>query len=171
MTGMKPDSGGGFAARCKKFGVMAAMRTGLRATVLNIRRLWLVRVWGMDIHPLTLISMKANLDRTFPRGIHIGEGSAVSFDAVILTHDYIRALHLHTRIGRYCQIGARSVIMPGLTIGDHVVIGAGSVVTKDVPPGCVVVGNPGRVIRTGITTGLWGRISDPGIPSHKGEQS
>ncbi|KAL0562951.1 hypothetical protein V5O48_019127, partial [Marasmius crinis-equi] len=38
--------------------------------------------------------------------------------------------------------------MPGVTIGRGSTIGAGSVVTKDVPPYSVVVGNPGRVIKT-----------------------
>jgi hypothetical protein len=37
-------------------------------------------------------------------------------------------MHTHTRIGRFCQIGARSIIMPGLTVGDH------SVVLLQTPP-------------------------------------
>lgn len=116
----------------------------------------------MDIHPHTLISLKANLDLTYPTGVHIGEGSAVSFDAVILTHDHIRSLYLDTRIGKFCQIGARSIIMPGITIGDHSIIGAGSVVTKDIPPNSIAVGNPAKVIRTGIMTTHWGKITEQG---------
>lgn len=147
----------------RKYGVLATIRTRLRKTVLNLRRLWLVNFWGMDIHPYTLISTKVNLDRTFPKGIHVGEGTAISFDAVVLTHDYIRGMHLHTRIGKYCQVGARSMIMPGLIIGDNSVIGAGTIVTKDVPPNSIVVGNPGRVIRTGIKTTTWGKVIDRGV--------
>lgn len=44
-------------------------------------------------------------------------------------------------------IGAKTVILPGVTIGENAVIGAGSVVNKDVPANCVAVGNPCRVIR------------------------
>ncbi|MFA4870506.1 MAG: acyltransferase [Pedobacter sp.] len=44
-------------------------------------------------------------------------------------------------------IGANSVITAGVTIGKHSVIGAGSVVTKDVPPFCIAVGNPAKVIK------------------------
>jgi acetyltransferase-like isoleucine patch superfamily enzyme len=44
-------------------------------------------------------------------------------------------------------IGANSVITAGVTVGKHAIIGAGSVVTKDIPPYCVAVGNPARVIK------------------------
>lgn len=40
-----------------------------------------------------------------------------------------------------------AIILPGVTIGEGSVIGAGSVVTKDIPPYCLAVGNPCRVIR------------------------
>ena len=41
----------------------------------------------------------------------------------------------------------RSVVVPGVTIGDNTVIGAGSVVTKDIPANVVAVGNPCRALR------------------------
>jgi acetyltransferase-like isoleucine patch superfamily enzyme len=44
-------------------------------------------------------------------------------------------------------IGSRVSILPGVRIGHHAVVGLGSVVTKDIPPHCVAVGNPARVIR------------------------
>lgn len=40
--------------------------------------------------------------------------------------------------------------MPGVKIGNHVVVGAGSVVTKNIPDHSIAVGNPARVIRTGV---------------------
>lgn len=45
-------------------------------------------------------------------------------------------------------IGARAIILPGVTIGVGAVIGAGAVVTRDVPARGIAVGNPARVIRT-----------------------
>ena len=45
-------------------------------------------------------------------------------------------------------IGGGAIILGGVTIGKNSVIGAGTVVTKDVPANSVVVGNPGRVVRT-----------------------
>jgi acetyltransferase-like isoleucine patch superfamily enzyme len=50
------------------------------------------------------------------------------------------------RIGNRAWIGQRATILPGVTIGEDAVIGAASVVTKDVPPGCICVGNPGRIL-------------------------
>ena len=51
------------------------------------------------------------------------------------------------QIGRNVWIGARVVILKGVTIGDAAVVGAGSVVTKDVPAFAVVAGNPAQLIR------------------------
>ena len=44
-------------------------------------------------------------------------------------------------------IGANSVVLPGIQIGNHSIIGAGSVITKDVPSYSVAVGNPARIIK------------------------
>ena len=44
-------------------------------------------------------------------------------------------------------IGANAVILPGVTIGRHVVVAAGAVVTKDVPDSCVVAGIPAKVVK------------------------
>jgi len=45
-------------------------------------------------------------------------------------------------IGRGCFIGARAIILKGVTIGDCAVVGAGAVVTRDVPAGHLAAGNP-----------------------------
>jgi acetyltransferase-like isoleucine patch superfamily enzyme len=44
-------------------------------------------------------------------------------------------------------IGARSIILKGVTIGRGSVIAAGSVVIRDIPPGVIAAGNPARVVR------------------------
>lgn len=53
------------------------------------------------------------------------------------------------RIGNNVWIGMNAIVLKGVTIGDDCVIAAGAVVTKDVPAGCVVAGNPGRIVRRG----------------------
>ena len=50
-------------------------------------------------------------------------------------------------IGDDVWIGANAVILPGVTIGRHVVVAAGAVVTKDVPDSCVVAGVPAKVVK------------------------
>ena len=45
------------------------------------------------------------------------------------------------------SIGAGSVILSGLTIGENSIVGAGSVVTRDVLPNIVVAGNPAKILR------------------------
>lgn len=45
-------------------------------------------------------------------------------------------------------IGARCIILKGVTIGEGAVVGAGSVVSKDVPPYTVVCGNPAKIVKT-----------------------
>ena len=54
---------------------------------------------------------------------------------------------LPIHIGNKVWIGANSVVLPGVTIGENSVIGAGSIVTRDIPANVVAVGNPCRVLR------------------------
>lgn len=115
---------------------------------------------GMTIGRDTQISLKARIDRTNPRGVHIGDGTLIAFDATVLTHDLARVGHYDTFIGRNCFIAARSVILPGIHIGDSCIVAAGAVVTKDVPDGSIVAGNPARVVRSGIKTMKWGVLED-----------
>lgn len=44
-------------------------------------------------------------------------------------------------------LGARCMILPGITVGEGAIVGAGAVVTKDVPKNTIVAGVPARVIR------------------------
>jgi acetyltransferase-like isoleucine patch superfamily enzyme len=50
------------------------------------------------------------------------------------------------RIGNKAWLGRGVIVLPGVTIGEGAVIGAAAVVTKDVPPGHICVGNPGRLL-------------------------
>ncbi|MCB2114962.1 MAG: acyltransferase [Rhodobacteraceae bacterium] len=134
--------------------------SGLRNLLVDTKRLWYRKVWGMDIHPTAQFSLSAKFDRTFPLGIHIGPYSYVAFDVRILTHDRTRGLYSHTRIGANCFIGGCSLILPGVEIGDNCVVGAGSVVTKSVPPRSIVAGNPAKVIRSNIEVIEYGRFTD-----------
>ena len=51
------------------------------------------------------------------------------------------------RIGNQCFIGFRSIVMPGVTLGDRCVVGAGAVVTRSFPSNSVIAGVPAKLIR------------------------
>jgi UDP-3-O-[3-hydroxymyristoyl] glucosamine N-acyltransferase len=55
---------------------------------------------------------------------------------------------LGVTVGRDAKLGANVTVLPGVRIGERALVGAGAVVTRDVPAGAVVVGNPGRAVRT-----------------------
>ncbi|MFT3968060.1 MAG: acyltransferase [Sphingobium sp.] len=119
----------------------------------------------MDIHPTVEFSLSAHFDKTYPTGVHVGEYSYVALQAMILTHDTTRRMYRDVRIGRNCFIGARSLILPGVTIGDGSIVAAGSVVIRDVPPGSIVAGNPARIVRSDIRVGAYGRFEPDPSPA------
>lgn len=100
----------------------------------------------MDIHPSARIAPTALIDRTFPKGIHIHANAIIDEEAVVLTHDMSRGLYLDTVIGENAIIGARAIILPGVTIGRDCVVMPGAMVNRDVPAGARVVGNPARMM-------------------------
>jgi len=90
--------------------------------------------------------------------IEVGEGTIFGSGAMVLDNDF----HVPSgdldwadgrgktarpvRIGRGVFVGARAIILKGVTIGDRAVVGAGAVVTQDVPAGSLAAGNPARVL-------------------------
>ena len=50
-------------------------------------------------------------------------------------------------IGDRVWLGAGSIVLPGVTIGAGTTIGAASLVTADIPPNCLAMGQPCRVVR------------------------
>ncbi len=93
-------------------------------------------------------------------GLTIGNGVDISCGAAILTHSTVKRCVTERGyagiekkpvvIEDHVFIGENAVILMGSTIGHHSVIGAGAVVLEDsvIPPYSMVVGVPGRVVRT-----------------------
>lgn len=105
--------------------------------------------YGMDIGKNCRISWKAHLDKSInPKGIHIGDNTWVLSGAMILAHDHCRSLKADTYIGKNCVIGVRSIIMPGLSIGNQVVIGG--VVAKSIHSNCIAAGNPAKILKENV---------------------
>jgi acetyltransferase-like isoleucine patch superfamily enzyme len=143
--------------------VATRIRELLREVVLRLRRQYLVRVWQMDIGEGTAISGSAKLDKTNPRGVHIGKYSVVTFGAAILTHDYVNQLDRDVHIGDNCFIGAHSIVLPGVTIGNGCIVAAASVVARDVPAGSLVAGNPARIVEHNVKTTRYGVRISPAV--------
>ena len=93
--------------------------------------------------------------------LSIGDNVMMGPEVVILTHTHrydkldvpmseqgseVRPVE----IGNDVWIGMRSIIMPGVKIGNGVIIGANAVVTKDVPDFSVVGGVPAKIIKSRI---------------------
>ena len=96
-----------------------------------------------------------------PYLIHLHKHCRISMDVMFITHDggtwafrndnekYKHIIKYgKIEVGEYSFVGARSTILPGVTIGSYCVVGAGSLVNKDVPDGTVVAGVPAKFICT-----------------------
>ena len=90
--------------------------------------------------------------------IRIGEGTIFGSGVIVIDNDFHvpagewdwKTEHAQNArpifIGRGVFVGARAIILKGVSIGDRARIGAGAVITRDVPAGAVVGGNPARII-------------------------
>jgi acetyltransferase-like isoleucine patch superfamily enzyme len=131
---------------------------------LVLRQLILIRykISGVSIGSDCFISLGAYIDER--RGkIIIGDNCTITNGVKLLSHDATAAIIEPGKSGEYTTIiennvfvGMDAIILPGRKIGTHSIVGAGSVVTKDIPPYCIVVGNPATIVkRFDHTEKLW----------------
>lgn len=136
-------------------------RTWLQIRVARSRCAYYRRRYGATIGEGCRISMKAWIDPSGADRLTIGAWTILTPAVRVLTGDPAGGAVRPTRIGSRCFIGARTIVMAGVTIGDHCVIGAGSVVREDIPAGSIAAGNPARVFQSGITTLEYGAMPRP----------
>jgi acetyltransferase-like isoleucine patch superfamily enzyme len=137
---------------------MKKFRELIRYIVISLLYFYHVKIFGMNIDKTARVSFGTKLDKTNPKGIHIGSESYIASGAFIFSHDFSRNFYADTFIGERCFIGANAIIMAGIMIGDEVIVGAGAIVTKDVPSNSIVVGNPATIIKSGIHTKKYGQL-------------
>jgi maltose O-acetyltransferase len=139
----------------KIFYGLFGMRIGKGSTIHMMARIYDPRniIIGED----TLIGERATLDgrKQLPDshgGLEIGNHTDIASEVMIWTSEHdvndpkFSAIEAKVTIGNYVFIGPRSIILPGIKIGDGAIIGAGAVVTKNVEPFSVVAGVPAKPI-------------------------
>ncbi|MBD5499995.1 MAG: serine O-acetyltransferase [Lachnospiraceae bacterium] len=109
-----------------------------------------VRKTGIEIHPGAQIGKGFFIDHG--SGVIIGETTIIGdnvtlYQGVTLGGTGKEQGKRHPTLGNNIMIGAGAKVLGSCTIGDNCKIGAGSVVLEDVPPGCTVVGVPGRIVK------------------------
>lgn len=95
-----------------------------------------------------------------PYLITIGNNVTISNDVEFITHDGATWVFRNNekykniikygkiKIGNNCFIGAKSILLPGTSLGENSVVAAGSVVTKKFPDNVVIGGNPAKIIKS-----------------------
>lgn len=99
-----------------------------------------------------------NMFGTEPWCIKLGNNVHITSEVMFITHDggtllfrdKIPDLEYTAPIivGDYVYFGVRSIIMPGVRIGNNCIIAAGAIVTKDIPNNTVVAGVPAKAIKS-----------------------
>lgn len=121
------------------------------------RRAWLNYSAGTQLHHDTSVSLSAMFVGGYKEAITVDEGTLIAFKTLILARDS-NGTPRPIKVGKNCFVGGGSVLLPGTTIGDGSIIAAGAVVSGAIPPRSIVAGNPGRILRSGIATGRFGRL-------------
>lgn len=129
----------------------------------RIRKYLLDEIWLEDYKKLGIkigencsIQTGVTFDYSFCWLIKIGNNVTIAPEAYILAHDASTKKELYcTKVGAVTIednvfIGARALIMPGVTIGKNSIVAAGSIVTKSVPENSIVAGNPAKVITSKV---------------------
>lgn len=106
--------------------------------------------WNLTMHDRACIGDRANIYALGPIELHKECTVAQECYLCTGTHDFKDTMFLMTAkitVGARAFLGARTFVMPGVTIGEDCVIGACSVVTKDTPAGMICAGNPCKAIK------------------------
>jgi acetyltransferase-like isoleucine patch superfamily enzyme len=82
--------------------------------------------------------------------IRIGPWSSIGPDVLLASGGHstgdLAPTNSPITIGKGVFVGARALILEGVTIGDHAMIGAGTIVSRSIPPLAIAVGSPAKVI-------------------------
>jgi len=77
-------------------------------------------------------------------GVKIEDDVKIGFGCVILSHSSIDNKSGQVILRRRCKVGANSVIMPGVEVGENAVVGANSLVNRSIPASEIWLGSPAK---------------------------
>ena len=145
----RPSAAPAFRWQCVRAYINNAVAVRLPHWNAPFRR-FLFRLTGVRIGRGGFIGMSGYMEDYLPQNVVIEDQATISFGVTFIAHGVKTGKtndekFIVIRHGAY--VGAASVLLPGIEIGEGAVVGAGSVVTKNVPPGAVVAGTPARVLR------------------------
>ena len=105
---------------------------------------------GIEIHPGATIGRRCFIDHGM--AVVIGETTEIGDDVTLYQGVTLGGTgkdtgKRHPTIGNRVVVSSGARVLGPFTVGDDVKIGAGSIVLKAIPPGCTVVGIPGRIVR------------------------
>ncbi|MFC2113210.1 acyltransferase [Bacteroidota bacterium] len=103
--------------------------------------------------------MNCHIDNSYPEYVYIEDNASITSECFIIAHSNPYSHFQNITQARVSPIiiknGAwiciRSIILPGVTIGENAIVSAGSVIESDVPSGSVAAGNPARIVAKKIT--------------------
>jgi acetyltransferase-like isoleucine patch superfamily enzyme len=121
---------------------------------LNSFRVKCHRWRGIKIGKNVYVGMQCSIDNAYPEYVYIEDNVSIASECLIIAHsnpynhfqDVTSSQVAPVIIKQGAWICVRSLLMPGITIGENAIVSAGSVVTSDVPSRSVVSGNPARII-------------------------
>lgn len=98
--------------------------------------------------------MQCSIDNAYPEYVYIEDNVSIASECLIIAHSNPYS-HFHDVTSAYVApviikkgawLSVRSLILPGVTIGENAIISAGSVICSDIPACSVAAGNPAKII-------------------------